>query len=140
MQSSRDRHAHEGGCASVLGAAAPVFSQRVRPATFKIKPANMPKRTAEIPSAVRIPIKSERPVVSRPAIGIRPKKLRPKTAETRPRNAAGARSCTMVLARPKFADNPTARIPIETAVRRKLFDCDMHKSASAKSTAELVIK
>src|SRR2546430_6425285 len=78
MQSSRDRHATAAGCASVLGTAAPVFSQPVRPATFNINTANIPKRTAEIPSAVRIPIKSERPVVRSPAIGIKPKKTKTK--------------------------------------------------------------
>src|SRR5881392_2968028 len=47
-------------------------------------------------SAVRIPTKSEKPVPTRPAIGIKPKKLSPKTAETRPRNSGGACSNTIV--------------------------------------------
>ena len=43
----------------------------------------------------------------------------PKMAEMRPRNGPGARSCTIVAARPKFADIPIARTPMEIALKRK---------------------
>jgi hypothetical protein len=47
-----------------------------------------------------MPSQSATLVMPRPAKGMRPKKLRPAMAETRPRIKLGARSCTTVLARP----------------------------------------
>src|SRR5574338_536568 len=61
---------------------------------------------AENARAVRIPIASARLVTPSPDNGINPKKLRPITAETRPRRWGGARSCTIVLERPKMRERP----------------------------------
>src|SRR5437588_12914676 len=85
-------------------------------------------------SAVRMPIKSEKPVTMRPAIGIKPKKLKPKTAETRPRRCEGACSCTIVLARPKFMESAIARIRMEQAGSKKLCDRDMKKTRGATAS------
>ena len=80
-----------------------------------------------------------RPVISRPPIGIRPKKLSPKMAETRPRNGAGARSCTIVLAKPKFERDPNRQSTHEIAVNRKLSERDMRESARPTRTTAPVM-
>ena len=58
-------------------------------------------------SAVRIPMRSAKLVKPRPANGIIPTKASMKTAETRPRKWSGARSCTIVLAKPKLVATPS---------------------------------
>src|ERR1044072_245029 len=67
----------------------------------------------------------------KPATGINPKKLMPTTAETRPRKCAGACSCTMVFARPKFIESAMAIAPMAHAVSKKLCDTDMRKTPAA---------
>src|SRR5438445_13713295 len=64
-------------------------------------------------------------------MGIKPKKLMPTTADTRPRKWAGACSCTMVLARPKFIESAIAMAPMAHAVSKKLCDQDMRKTPKA---------
>ena len=63
-------------------------------------------------------------------MGIRPKKLSPNTAEILPRNGAGARSCTMVLASPKFSESAMASTPIASALKMKLLKRDSENNAS----------
>ena len=48
-------------------------------------------------------------------------------AEMRPRKGEGARSCTIVLASPKFEESPIARTTIAIALTRKLWERDIAK-------------
>jgi hypothetical protein len=99
-------------------------------------------RIEQSPIAIagRMPIASDKLVMTSPAIGIRPKKLKPKTAEMRPRRCAGARSCTMVFARPKFVARPIASTPIEAAATMKLLVRDMTNNAQATNTTAPIMK
>ena len=63
------------------------------------------------------------------AKGRKPKKLRPATAETRPRSSAGERSWTMVLARPTSVETPTARQTSEAPAQ--ISSCDWLRLTSA---------
>ena len=59
--------------------------------------------------AMRNPNTSAISAVSKPEKGNTPKKLRPTIAETRPRTSSGARSCTIVFARPKRSEVPIVK-------------------------------
>ena len=56
-----------------------------------------------------------------------------------PPQGEGARSCTMVLARAKFIDNPMAKNAMEPAVRKKLCERAMENNAAATAMAFAVM-